>query len=556
MFHSSSSTLDAGGDRGSIPLSLEPAGVGGGLVSGEATERKRAYRNLVLFSFGFVPLLAAFFVNLWARPQYQHFPLALIGAGFLIWMRMKQVRRPLLPGRAGVGSGLLVLTFACLAAATVLWSPWLGCIASLFGGAYLVWTTGGWKLLRPILPAISLAATVIPPPLRLDAEATLYLRSLAVTWSSEILDTLGVVHVLGGNIIELPEKKLLVEEACSGINSVLFILTACLFYTFWRRRGLLRVLLCVSASLAFVLMGNVIRITLGAWLEYNYHINLLSGWPHELMGLVMLAAYLGLIISFDELLQWIPLRQTQPSTPGGVAPARKTASPAYRRSPRLGGVVACLFGALGLAELWMGWRSYQHLGRHPFVMAANSALTDKAVFTMPDKLGAWSRVTAEVGGNHFIQALGISSKIWRYKSGPIEAALAFDYPFLGYHDVRICYANTGWNVAKTERIADPTGAAPARMEVLMRREPLGFGELWFTTLDEQGRPVESPEFKHNFLERWSVSGRPDAATYRVQVLVAGYAPLTAADRFSVTHFFEDASKLLTRQLVDQAARNP
>ena len=39
----------------------------------------------VWVALGFAPLLTVFLINLWGRPHYQFFPLALAGAGFLAW---------------------------------------------------------------------------------------------------------------------------------------------------------------------------------------------------------------------------------------------------------------------------------------------------------------------------------------------------------------------------------------------------------------------------------------------------------------------------------------
>src|SRR5438270_11891556 len=82
--------------------------------------------QLILFVAGFVPLLGAFFVNLWERPHYQFFPLALAAAAFLAWSRFKETPRPLEPGSPSAGKLLWAFSFLLLLIATVLWSPWPG----------------------------------------------------------------------------------------------------------------------------------------------------------------------------------------------------------------------------------------------------------------------------------------------------------------------------------------------------------------------------------------------------------------------------------------------
>src|SRR5207253_2975512 len=75
-----------------------------------------------------------------------------------------------------------------------------------------------------------------------------------------------------------------------------------LFYGLWRRRDWLHVLCLILASFSFVLLGNVIRIASGVVLKYHYQIDILTGWKHETVGLVIFAAALALVLNFDQLL--------------------------------------------------------------------------------------------------------------------------------------------------------------------------------------------------------------------------------------------------------------
>jgi exosortase len=263
----------------------------------------------VLLALGFVPLLVAFFVNLWAKEHYQFFPLALAGAGFLAWTRLEEVPRPLQAGARFVTAPIIGFSFLFLAAATVLWSPWLGAVSAMIGLAGAVWWVGGWRLLKAMIPAGLLLVLIIPPPFNLDTNLTLELRRLAVRWSSSVLDAIELPHSVTGNVIEIPGQRLLVEEACSGINSVLSTSAVCWFYCLWRRRHPLHLLVCAVMTIGFVLLGNVSRITLGAWLKFHYHLDILSGWRHETVGLILFASYLGLILSLDQLLVFL----TEPS---------------------------------------------------------------------------------------------------------------------------------------------------------------------------------------------------------------------------------------------------
>ena len=417
-------------------------------VIAAAAERSGLTRlNAGLLAFGFAPLLLQFFANLWARPYYQFFPMALAGAGFLAWNRLKDVPRPFASGHAAGTAALAGMSFGILFVALALWSPWLASLAAILCVVSVAWCLGGQPVLRACVPTLVLVLTIIPPPLSLDARFMLYLRELAVHGSSRLLDALSVAHFLSGNVIELPRHKILVEEACSGINSVLLTLAVCLFYLMWRRRSVARILICLPCALSGVLIGNVFRITLGAWLKYDQVLDILSGWRHEMLGLLLVALYLILIVSLDQWLDFLtsPMWNEQANTeaPVVLAPVSPVGKPARvpaRLSPHWVRVACRAFALLGLAELGRGWLYHHH--NAAFVMASPSALRAGATFSLPEQLGGWQCLdTAKP--LYQVEVQGISSKIWHYQKGQTVASVALDYPFRGYHDVTICYTLQG-----------------------------------------------------------------------------------------------------------------
>src|SRR5262249_44356762 len=100
-----------------------------------------------------------------------------------------------------------------------------------------------------------------------------------------------------------PERRLFVEEACSGIYSLFVGLTATLFYVLWVRRGWLMSLLLFGAAIAWVMVCNVVRIVTTAVLWYRWGLDINSGWKHEVFGLLIVVLPVGLIFSTDCLFE-------------------------------------------------------------------------------------------------------------------------------------------------------------------------------------------------------------------------------------------------------------
>jgi exosortase len=527
-------------------------------------EDRMATGNGLLFALGYAPLLTLFFINLWGRPHYQFFPLALLGAAFLAWTGLKDVPRPFEPGKPRLTVLLLAASFFFLVAATLYWSPGLGSIAALIGLVGLVWRMGGQRLLKAMLPMLLLVLTVIPPPLSADARLIQHLRVLAVGCSSRLLDILGVTHALSGNVIELPGQKLLVDEACSGINSVLITLACCLFYGLWRRRSAIHILLCLTSALSFVLLGNLVRITLGAWLKFRYGIDSLSGAAHEVTGLLLFVSYLAMILSTDQLLVFLTSPIKPQERPAETPPPAAAGAVALKRAPvriprawrRAAG---CAFALLGVADLGLGWVHYQD-SKAPTALP-KSGLRQGATFAMPEQIGSWKRLNTEVPPLQKVETRGVFSQVWHYRRGDTLASLAIDYPFRGYHDVTYCYTVRGWELLQERfRSGQKTNASPPFVEVRMQNHLGLHGALWFSVVDERGRwlpgPGLNPSLKESIQERLKIGSLNDSVTYQLQVLSTGFNPLRPVEREQVQQFFEEARMMLWRQLFEQMQRKP
>jgi len=377
---------------------------------------------------------------------------------------------------------------------------------------------------------------------------TMQLRTIAVTWSSRMLDHLGVIHCLSGNLIELPQQKLMVEEACSGINSVLFTTAICIFYFFWKRRGLLCILASLPLVLGSVLLGNVFRITFGAWLRFNGGIDLLSGWPHEALGMALLVFYLGLIISLEHFLYWPPLAASNSALKVSRPLAANISRIPRRIAPYWGWVAAGLFLAAGLGALPRGWAFHQYTQGQQQV-GGKSALLAGTKFVMPEQLDGWQRLSKDTPLMHKVETLGISSQSWSYRKKNLVATVALDYPFKGYHDVMVCYTAAGWTIKQRDDIAAPAAGEPTAVKLVMEKQPVSFGYLWYSTINEKGRWIDAPQTQRSMIDRWTMES--DLSSYRVQVFVAGNVPLTDAERGAVNRLFEEARTSLIRQFMEQ-----
>jgi exosortase len=262
----------------------------------------RAARRAVGFAavviLAHLPLFLLHLGNLWVlRPHYQFFPLLLGGIGWLLWKRWPRWSVHVPP--PWWSSGLLACGLAVLAVSALFFSPWLAAVAMVLSvggliGRYAV--PGQW---RDWLPVWLVMWLIVPPPFRWDFRLILWLQSSTSRAASLLLDVLGVQHLMEGNVLVLPGHRMLVDEACSGVNSVLVLLVLTALFVVAARRPLVWTGLLLASSVAWAWAANVVRVSTIAIAQAWFQLDLSSGWRHELLGYVTILLALAWLVSTD-----------------------------------------------------------------------------------------------------------------------------------------------------------------------------------------------------------------------------------------------------------------
>jgi exosortase len=198
----------------------------------------------VAIVLGLVPLLHKFLVNLGEREQYAFYPLLSLAALLLALFRLRELpAASLRRGSWWVAGPLLLFALGLSAVGAVFYMRWFAAPAALVTLAAVVWRLGGPVVARTLLPVGVLLLVIIPPPFHLDEAFTQSLQRVAVQKSSALLDMLHVPHVRTGTVIEIPGHRLMIEEACSGINSLLSVIAFTLLFAFLKRRSAIVIVL-------------------------------------------------------------------------------------------------------------------------------------------------------------------------------------------------------------------------------------------------------------------------------------------------------------------------
>jgi exosortase len=194
-------------------------------------------------------------------------------------------------------SGLLLYIFAEVSGG-ILFFHWCALFPSLLGTLFLVLgTRPGWVCLPPIL----LVFMARPIPESLVPLLFNPLQVFAAQVSAAVLELLDVPVYLVGNIIEIPGMRLLVEEACSGMRSVMALLTVAMIVAYLVSVGFWGFLVLAIVSVLIAVFFNILRVALTGVLAHFVDAELATGFFHEFTGMIVFVV--GLLILYS-LTSW------------------------------------------------------------------------------------------------------------------------------------------------------------------------------------------------------------------------------------------------------------
>jgi exosortase len=230
-------------------------------------------------------------------PNYSHGVFVPICCALLLWIHRKSwMATPLRASASGllfVVAAMVLLLVGTLGAELFL-PRFSLCI--LLGG--LVVYFAGWRMLRAVLAPWLVLFLMIPLPVIVFNEFAFPLQVLASRLACSFLELLRVPVLREGNIIVLSSMSLDVVEACSGLRSLMSLITVAVFYGLFFERKLWMRCLLVLAAIPVAVFTNALRITISAVLAQYVGHEFAEGFFHAFSGLVLfllsLAALAGL----------------------------------------------------------------------------------------------------------------------------------------------------------------------------------------------------------------------------------------------------------------------
>jgi len=269
---------------------------------------------LLLIAWLYASILARLFLQ-WVGPShdpnFEHGIFVPLFALFVLWQDRKKLNG-IASAPSWTGLPLVMLSLVMLVLGVLGAELFFSRVSLLILLAGLIILFQGWTFFRAVLFPWAFLILMIPIPNLILQQVTFPLQLQAARLATALLELVGVPVLRQGNVIGLASMPLDVAEACSGIRSLLTLVTLAIIYGYvMETRMWVRVVLALCA-VPIAVAANSFRI-FGTGLLVQYwdpdralgFFHAFSGWLIFVVALMMLFAVHGAISSL-----W--MRKTSP----------------------------------------------------------------------------------------------------------------------------------------------------------------------------------------------------------------------------------------------------
>lgn len=283
-------------------------------------------------AFVYFSVLTSLGRDWWTDENYSHGLLIPLIIGYMLWADRERLGRE--PTRPSLLWGGLIVVFAMLClwvgtAGAELYVQRMSLVLMLAGIVIYFW---GWRLLRLLLVPLGLLILAIPIPAIIFNKIAFPLQLFAsrcAVWTMRLFD---IPVLRQGNVIELmpkgarETKKLEVVEACSGIRSLMTLVTLAVVFAYFTRPrdndgdgdggllqrvksyGFWRSVILVASAVPIAILTNALRVSGTGVLAHYYGTQVADGFFHSFSGWVVYIVAFLLLFAVGWLLDRIGRR--------------------------------------------------------------------------------------------------------------------------------------------------------------------------------------------------------------------------------------------------------
>ena len=250
--------------------------------------------SVAAFAFLYVDVLRKL-VSDWANDDnYSHGFLIVPIAAYLVWERRAELIAAR-PSPSALGLVIVAISLMMLVAGQLgaeLFLTRVSLIGVLAGSVLFLY---GWEHLRVVWFPLAFLLLMIPIPAIIFNQIAFPLQLLASRFGETVLRLFDVPVLREGNVITLANTQLEVAEACSGIRSLISLLTLGIVYGYFTdKRFLVRLAIALS-TIPVAIVANGLRVAGTGIAAYHYGDEAAQGFFHEFSGWVVFVVSLVML---------------------------------------------------------------------------------------------------------------------------------------------------------------------------------------------------------------------------------------------------------------------
>ena len=350
------------------------------------------------FLFLYATVLAKLGRDWWTDENYSHGLLVPFVIALIIWWEWDVLKKSVANSSAWIGGGVVLLAILLLAAGTLGAELFTQRMSMLLMLAGIVVYFFGTRILQVLAVPFALLLLAIPIPQivfnRIAFPLQIWASQMAV-WGIRIFE---VPTLRSGNVIDILPRgstqtiSLEVVEACSGIRSLMTLVTLALILAYFTRRDddggrianfsaadLCRAVVLMLSAIPIAVLTNAARVTGTGILTYYYGQQATENTWHELSGWLVYLVALALLLGVNYLLKRMFIGGK--SAVGSAAPIRENLTAGNNWAATLP-----LIAALVLSGIFINW----------FVNRGEREVPRNALAQLPATLGLWRQKGSEI----------------------------------------------------------------------------------------------------------------------------------------------------------------
>jgi exosortase len=293
-------------------------------------------RKLVYATCGFIVLLFGVYfpilrnmTNHWRLVEdYQHgfivVPLAIFFAYERRWDLEDAPIKGSWLGLLPLSIGLLSLTIGRLG--TELMTMRSAFVFTLIG---LILLLLGREIFKILAFPLFFLFLMVPLPQSVVNTIAFPLQLIAARFAVWSLQEMGIPALVEGNIIHLAHAELFVHEACSGLRSLMALVTlGVVFAYFFKRGSLWTKLFLVASTIPIAIFVNAFRVALTGFLAHHFGEEVASGAIHDFQGIFTFGLAFFMLLGEARLIDIVTnlIRSDGRDSSGDGDPPAETAS--------------------------------------------------------------------------------------------------------------------------------------------------------------------------------------------------------------------------------------